>query len=322
MSINNSRREYLYSLYTKLYPDKMERVLCTKFKTIQLERKYGNRRADIVAIDQGGTRYLIELSLKSEDKTHFNQIQELIAMTSIVEKTVIVWCATSFSEKYINELIELVSLNSDKNISFVAIELNSELINILENINKCYHLEQVVVLKELDKIEKHLQVIKGIECYNNKETISAELIDSERQYSHKEKVLIQVLKRLRIDSYNHANVHQFKEVSGNCFTIGSSYSDILYRISFDRRSRLGIELVFTQVNSKKVFAKLYKIKQRVDDYFDYMTVWDSKFHRVGSYLPFWSSNDSDRQLYMFCRLVKNYLFGFDQFLKEVIDNEI
>lgn len=319
MSKNNSRREYLYSLYTKLYPEKIENILGTKLKTIQLERKYGNRRADIMGIDQDGTRYLIELALKSEDKTHFIQVQDLIALASVMEKTVIVWCATSFSEKYLEELIEMVSLNSDMNIEFMAMRLNRELIDILENINQCHHLEQVTMLKELNKIQDHFEVVKGIQCYNNKEIVSAEIIDSERQYSYKEKVLIQILKRLRIDSYNHANVHQFKEVSGNCFTIGSSYSDISYRVSFDRRSRLGIELVFSQVNSKQIYSKMYKHRDEINDFFDYMIVWDNKFQRIGTYLPFWSSNDSERQIYMFCRLVKKYLFGFDQFLKEAIE---
>lgn len=318
MSRNNSRREYLYSLYTKLYSGKIEHILGTRFKSLQLEKKYGSRRVDIIGIDDKETRYLIELALKSEDKTHFIQIEELIAMASDIEKTVIVWCATSFSEKYLEELIEMVSINSDKNIEFIAIKLNSELINVLETINQCYHLEQVDMLKKLDEIEDHFEIVKGIECYNNKETVSAEVIDLERQYSYKEKVLIQVLKRLRIDSYNHANVHQFKEVAGNCFTIGSSYSDISYRICFDRKLRLGVELVFSQVNSKEIFLKMYKLKNQIDDFFDYMLVWDCKFQQVGTYLSFYNSNDSERQINMFCRLVKKYLFGFDQFLKEAI----
>lgn len=317
MSINNSKKEYLYSLYTKLYREEIEKILCTKFKSLHLEKKYGRRRVDIVGSDENGTRYLIELALKSEDETHFRQIQELI-LEDIMEKTVIVWCATSFTEKYLKELIKLVSI-SEKNIKFVAVKINYKLIEILDDINKCHHLEQVAMLGELRRIQSHFEVIKGIECYDNKEILSAEIIDSEIIYSHKEKVLIEILRRLRIDSYNHANVHQFKDVSGNCFTIGSSYSDIVYRISFDRKMRLGIELVFSQLNSKQVFLKLLKIKEHIDDYFDYQTVWDSKFQRIGTYLPFWNSNDSDRQIYIFCRLVKKYLFGFDQFLKEVIE---
>jgi hypothetical protein len=318
VSKGNSRREYLYSLYTKLYPKKLEDTLGTKLKTIQLERRYEKRRVDITGIDEQGSRYLIEIALKSEDKTHFNQIQELIGMSNVAENTVIVWCATSFTDRYLDDLIQMVSCNSDKNIEFIAVKLNSELVSMLEDINQYHHLEQVNRLKELNKIGEHFQVVKGVRCYNSKETLSSEVIDSERVYSRKEQILVQILKRLRVDSESQANVHQFKEISGNSFTIGTTYSDISYRVSFDRTSKVGIELVFAQVHSKQVFVRMYKRKEEIDDYFDYILTWDSKFQKIGTYLPFWSSNDTTKQINMFCRLVKKYLFGFDIFLKEVV----
>jgi hypothetical protein len=318
VSKGNSRKEYLYSLYTKLYPEKLEKILGVKLDTIQLERRYGKRRVDITGIDQKGTRYLIEVSLKSEDKTHFIQLQELIAEANVIESTVIVWCATSFTERYLEELFHMIS-NSNKNIEIIAIKLNSEILYILESINRCYHLEQIGRLKELDKAEEHFHVVKGIKCYNGREIMSAQVIDSERVYNRKEKIVIEILKRLRIDSESHANVHQFKEVSGNSFTIGTSYSDISYKVYVDKTFRLCIELVFSQIHSKEVFVLMYKNKEVIDDYFDYTLTWNSKYQKIGTYLPFWSSNDSNRQINMFCRVVKKYLFGFDKFLKEAVE---
>lgn len=319
ISKGNSRKEYLYSVYTKVYPKKLEEILQTKFNIIHLERKYGNRRIDITGIDKSGTRYLIEISLRREDKIHFLQVQELIATAKDVEKTVIVWCATSFTDRYLDSLVEMVSFNSDKNIEFIAIELNHELVNILENINQQHHLNQVKMLTELDKVNKHFRILKGIKCYNCKETISAETIDSEKFFNKKEKILLGVLKRLRVDSMLHANVHQFKELSGNSFSIGSAYSDIFYKISVDRKERLCIELIFAQIHSKQIFLKIYKqYKEEVDDYFNYIVKWNCKFQKIGTYLATGNVNEVDKQIYQFCRIAKKYLFGFDKFLKEVV----
>lgn len=60
MSIDGSKKEYLYQVFTKLYPKKLETILNTKFSRIKIGKKFGKRKVDITAADDVGRRCFIE----------------------------------------------------------------------------------------------------------------------------------------------------------------------------------------------------------------------------------------------------------------------
>lgn len=325
MSKGNSRKEYLYKIFTKKYPGKIQKILGKEFESIQLERSFssvdGNTRCvDICAIDKSGLRYFIEFSLKGIDEFHVIQLKKLIYMAKTVENTVVIACAMSISQKYLNELEQMILLNSYKNIEFMFIRLNMEnLMPLLQEINKAYHLEQVPMLKRLNiEVEDHYEVIKGVRSYNNIETISAKITDSNKKYSYKQIRLIQILKRLRKDC-EHANVYQYKELRSNSFMIGSSISDINYQVFFDRAGKLGIQLVFAQPNSKLIFYNLLSMKNEINDKMDYIISWEIKSQKVVSYFYERNYKDKDIMVKAICRVIRKYLFTLDSYLVQAVE---
>jgi hypothetical protein len=320
MSIGNSKKEFLFGIFTKYNPGRIEKAIGTKLYSIQLERNFFDldgkqRRVDMCAIDKVGKRYFIEFSLKSIDDNHFIQLKKLISMAKTIEKTVVIACAMSINKKYFDELGRIVSLNSNKNIEFMFIRLNTEqIIPILEEINKLHHLEQVPLLRRLDiEVEQHFKDIKGVRYYNNVETLSAKVSDTVN-YSNKKATLLLILKRLRSDC-EYANVYKYKKLNSNSFEIGSSISDINYQVLFDRPGRLGIQLVF-QLSAKPIFCKLLNMREEIDDKMDYTILWQTNMQNLVTYFSERNYTDKPTMIKAMCRIIKKYLFTLDYFLNE------
>ncbi|MBZ9689385.1 hypothetical protein G9F72_024105 [Clostridium estertheticum] len=321
MSKGNSRKELLFGIFTKHNPGRIEKAIGTRLYSIQLERNFigvdgKQRRVDMCATDKAGTRrYFIEFSLKSIDESHFIQLKKLIYMAKKIQKTVVISCATSINKRYFDELGRIVSLSSNKNIEFMFIRLNTEqIVPILEEINKLHHLEQVPILKRLDnEVEEHYKSVKGVKCYNNIETISVQVNDSEK-YSNKKTTLLLILKRLR-NECEYANVYKYKELNSNSFEIGSSTTDINYQVLFDRAGRLGIQLVF-QINAKPIFCELLNMRDEIDDKMDYIILW--KMQRIVTYFSERNYTDKETMIKAMCRVIKKYLFTLDSYLNRAV----
>lgn len=319
MSKGNSRKEFLFGIFTKYNPKRIEKAIGTKLYSIQLERNFvgvdgKRRRVDMCAINKDGTqRFFIEFSLKSIDESHFIQLKKLIYMGEPIEKTVVIACATSINKKYFDELGRIVSLSSHKNIEFMFIRLNTEeIVPILEEINKLNHLEQVPFLRRLNtEVEEHFTGIKGVRCYIDFNIKSAKFNDS-KKYSNKKATLLLILKRLRSEC-EYGNIYKYKELSSNSFEIGSSITDINYQIHFDRAGRLSIQLV-CQMNTKPIFYILLNMRDEIDDKMDYITLWKTNMQSIATYFCERNYTDKDTLIKAMCRIIKRYLFTLDYYL--------
>lgn len=327
MSFDGSRKEYLYSIYLKKNP----KELCEKIgimlseNDIMLERKYknekGKRRVDISGIDETNRRLFCEIQLSKSDEKHYIQIMQLIDLARHDESTVITWIATGFTSEYIKKLMQLIVSNSKKTIELVFLKLNEEVIKPLMEINQCEQFKQIKMLNRLNDIQEQFTLVNSIKNYNGSKLGSLKYIVLKDTYTYKEKILIKILNRLRQDCEEQGNIYQYKDVSGNCFGMGTRYGGIDFKVTVDRRNRIGIILGFSNVKSKKIYYKLKEKKGEIDDEFCFMLSWNDEYEQVSTFLSLGWFHDKEKMILIFGRIIKQYLYGFDKYLKEAI-NEV
>lgn len=314
MSKNGSNKEYLFSLYSaKLNPANLEETLKVKFDNTVLEKWYGGRRVDISALDKNGTNVLIDWCLKPFDEEHYIQIKRLISIVPREYKSLIVAGATSFkNESYVTELMQEV-ISENKNMKLVFLEINSDVMPILQEVNNMDCLEQIENLSKLNSINKHFKTVMEIKNHNNNEDISAKVIEH-NNYDYKQRLLYDILKRLREDS-PHINLYKYKKLSGNSFFIGAGMSEITYKITWDRRNRLVCEAAFTNKKGKEVYYKLLEKKADIDNYMDYMINWNDNPLKIFTYInPLSYVGNEERMIKYFCRIVRKYIYGLHKFI--------
>lgn len=267
MSFDGSRKEYLYSIYLKKNPKELSKKIGGELneEDIMLERVYKNekhkRRVDISAIDKG-RRLFCEIQLSKSDEKHYSQIAELIDLARTDESTLVIWIATVFTIEHVEKLMQLILLNSKKIIELVFLRLNEEVIEPLVEINQCEQCEQIKMLNRLNNIQEHFTLTNSIKNYNDSKVNSAKDNSLKEIYTCKQKILIKVIKRLRQDCEEQGNVYQYKDVSGNCFGMGTKYGGIDFIVKVDRRNRIGIILSFSNIKSKKAYYQLKRKTER------------------------------------------------------------
>ncbi|OAA87781.1 hypothetical protein [Clostridium ljungdahlii] len=322
MSFDGSRREYLYSIYIKKNPTELsEKIgIILSENDIMLERVYVDknfkRRVDISAAEKE-KQLFCEMQLTKSDEIHYRQIVELISLAKNDKSTLIAWIATEFTDKYITELKQLIITNSKKNIELLFLIINKDVIKQLVEINKCNKYKQIEMLKQLNNIKEHFLLISSIKNYYNVSKVNS-VKDDIKVMSYKQKILIKICKRLRQDCSNQGNVYQYKDVTGNCFIMGTGYGGIDYKVMADRRNRIGIVLAFNNIKSKKAYYKLKTKREKIDDEFDFMLDWNDEYNQIATFLALGWFNDKEKIILIFCRIVKRYLYCFDKYLEEVL----
>lgn len=324
MSFEGSRKEYLYSIYLKKNPKELCEKLEMKLNEndIMLEREYrnntGKRRVDISASDKGKQLFL-EVQLSKADEAHYRQIMKLIDLAkNDNNSTVIVWIATGFTSEHITKLMQLIVLNS-KTIELVFLSLNNEVIKTLKEINRCEQCEQIKMLNRLNNIQEHFTLINSIKNYNDSKVNSEKDNSLKEIYTYKQKILIKVIKRLRQDCEEQGNIYQYKDVSGNCFGMGTKYGGIDFVVKVDRRNRIGIILGFSNIKSKKVYYQLKRNSERLNDEFDFMLNWNDEYEQISTFLSLGLFPDKEKLILILGRIVKKYIYGFSKYLKEAVE---
>lgn len=319
MSINNSKREYLYSLFLKFHKDIIEELISEKVDDLILEKTYVTRKVDISCIDIRGRIVLIELGLRPSDYTHYKQVNELIQQ--YIEENIsiiIIWGALTHNAEYIENI--LLKIIKHPNVEFFAVGINEEILPILDKINSAQSKHQIEMLDSLLKVKEQFKIYRSLRTNINYDTSQIVKIES-LEYTEKQKILIRIIERLRTDCMEYPNVHQYKNVNSNCFILGSGYQDINFKVTIDRAWVLSIELVFCQSSTKKIFEYLYSNKEEINDKFDYILEWNTKFYKIYTNINRVSSKITDIDINRFCRIVKRYLNNFDDVLKTAISSQ-
>jgi hypothetical protein len=319
ISKNNSKKEYLFAIFIKLNKKILEEELGVKIITIHLEKWFKNRKVDMNCIDVDGGRVLIEWQMDvSSNQTHYEQIQTLIEVANKNEKTTIVYGGLELKEEIISELMRNLVLCPEKNIQLVFLRINYDLLSILIDINNMDEINRIKELDRLKEIDKIFVDKKGISICNSKNTVSAEIEDN--NISYEEKLIISLIKRLRVDSWDiSTNVHQYKKINGG-FTLGAGFDDITFRVFCSRKRTVGIKLVLGSKKTKELFYTLLKKKDILDSEFNYILKWDELHHTISSYYPISCFyRDTQMMVNRLCREIRLYLIVFYGYLKEAIE---
>lgn len=320
MSKNNSKKEFLFAIYLKLHKEILEGEIGVKIEKIHLEKWFKGRKVDMNCITKKGERLLIEWQMDyTSYKNHILQIKELIAVVNDNEKNIILYGMLDFKEELITELMQNVVLFSKKDIRLIFIKINSDVLEQLVEINNMDEPYRLSELVKLDTVGNMFLDKKEINVYNNS-LITHAVEDVEDNYSYKEKLLIDIVQRLREDCREISpNVYQYKAVSKNNFGIGAGYEDIGYRVCCDRKGRVSVELCFN-AKQKQTFYKLLAINDILEDEFNFILKFDEHYQKIGTYYPIaWFYTDKELMIKRFCRDVKIYLTGFYKYLKQVIE---
>ncbi|UZW12881.1 hypothetical protein OSC52_13585 [Clostridium pasteurianum] len=320
MSKNNSKKEFLFAIFLKKNKEIIEKEVEIKIKDIHLEKWFENRRVDINCVCETGERLLIEFQMDCTSYSeHIRQIQDLIVLSKKNEKTIIVYGMLEFKEELITELMQNIVFYSEKSLELIFLEINKDVLEQLISINKLDEIGRLKELNRLSLVDKIFTAKKGIKTYNNL-IITNGTKDNDTKYTYQEELLISIAKRLREDcSKISTNVYQYKIVKNNSFLIGSGLEDIAFKISLDRKGKVGVELCFSR-NKKEIFFKLLEKRDILQNEFNFILKFDERFRKIATHYPIsWFHSDRELMIKRFCRDVKSYLSGFNIHLKQAVE---
>lgn len=309
----------MFSTFLRLHKEILEEELGVKIDYLHLEKSFKSRRVDMNgSINGNKERLLIEFQTDTNSyQVHFQQIKELIDSANIGERTTIVYCSFGAKEGMITELMQTVVSYAEKNIRLIILKINSELIPILQEINiidKTLQIQELERLKDIDKIFIDKKSIEVCNC------MSTPPIKEEQEIiSYEEELLLSILKRLRIDSKElSVNIHRYKNLSGKNFGIGAGYAGVMYKILINKKKIVGTELSFDN-EGKEIYYKLLSSKETINDEFDYILKWDTKFEKVGVYYPisFFYTN-REMMINRLCRDTKRLIIDFNKHLNKAV----
>lgn len=319
MSVNNSKKEFLFAIYMSKNKEIIEKELGVEIKDVYLERKFKKRKVDMNCIGKNGKRILIEWQLDlGSNKEHMRQIKELICLAENDEKTIIVYGMLDYKDGIIIELMQDVVFYSEKNIELVFLKIKKEALEILININCLNEQDRLKELQSLNEVQDILFDKRSIKISNNSVMVKA--IADDNIYRWEEHLLIKIAKRLREDCFDvSTNVYQYKDVKNCNFIMGAGMEDINFKIACDKKKRVFIELCFYG-NKKEIFYKLLDKIDILQDEFNFILKFDNKFAKIGTYYPIsWFYTDKQLKINRFCRDVKSYLLGFNTHIKQAVE---
>lgn len=314
MSINNISREFVFGLFLKFFPQVINDLAGLNIRNLELEKRFYDRKIDAYT-KTTDRQIFIENQLTRSDNTHLQQIEFIIEKVEENENTCIIWIAKSFNQVMIDEVVNRIQ-ESKKNIEFIAIKINDELVEILDEFTLINQLNIISKLDLLLQYSKLKIIARHYREYYQVEEFEKDNLE-EKVLTEKQKIMIKILEEVRKQLHYFPNVHREKNIDGNVLVIGAGVSDVVYVAGVNRYDEIYIELKFNQ-GGREVFNILYQEKDRIDDYFDYLLEWDTQLYKLYSAQPYTKENldkTIKRQVRLLDKLVKNL-----SYLKEIIND--
>ena len=314
MNTNNISKEFVFGLFLKFFPQVINNLTGLNIRNLELEKRFYDRKIDAYT-KTTDRQIFIENQLTRSDNTHLQQIEFIIENVTEKENISIIWTAESFDEDMINDVEDKIQ-ESKKNIEFIAIKINNELIQTLDEF---MFINQFNIIEKLDMLllENKLEIVaRYYRKYYQVQDFQKGNIE-EKSLTEKQKIMIKILEEVRKQLHYFPNVHREKKMDGNVLTIGGGKSDVIFGVGVNRYYEIFIELRFNQ-GAREVFNILYREKDRIDDYFDYLLEWDTQLYKIYSSYPYTGENIDriiKRQVRLLDRLVKN-----SSYFKEIIND--
>lgn len=278
MSTNNVNKEFIFNLFLKFYPEVMSNLTGYNLIDLELEKNYYDRKIDAYT-KLDNREIFIESQLTKADNQHFAQIEYIIDNLTRDNEATIIWISKEFYENIINEIEEKIK-NSEKNIEFISIAINDDLLDELDlfsNINEFEIIENLHRLQpklRLEVVSRYYRRFASNEIHSQ-ETIQPKFT------TEKEEIMQKILEEVRTQLHYFPGVYKERKMDGGILVLGGGTSDIVYGAGINRRNQVYVELKFNE-NTKEIFDLLYERKDEVDNYFDYLIDWDCEYYKIYS----------------------------------------
>ena len=150
MFTNSVNKEFVFSLFLKFYPEVILDLTGYDIPKLELEKNYNGRKIDIFG-EMYKRDVFIENQITKADERHFQQVEFIIENVQASKNTTIIWTAENFDREMIERVQRKID-GSGKNIEFIAIRINKELIAELDNYTNNLNTSYVTVKQKRRKI--------------------------------------------------------------------------------------------------------------------------------------------------------------------------
>lgn len=310
ISYNNSDKEFYYALFTKIYKHKIEDIIKVNLNDIELDKNIDNRKVDIYAITNENKEVFIELQLGISDNIHLNQLKTIIQTQE--NNMIVVWIATDFKVDMLNEIEQEIK-DVRKNIHFIALKLNIEVMAYLETLNKIFITEVIDNLKILNEVDNHFEIIENFYRLQDKNNTTTYLkkVEEPLDLNNKQNVMKYLFNELRKQIYYYPSIHRDKKLDNNVIVLAGGKAEVSYFIGINRKNMLFVELRFGEI-AKDIFNELLKKEEEINDILDFMIEFDAVNHKIGTHIYFANKN-REVLIKRIARITDKYIKYFSQY---------
>lgn len=243
MSLYGSTKELILTLFLIDYKI-IEGLLEMDLMNYEIEKNAGGNKIDIQAICPANKlEVMVECQIKKSDTRHLQTILDLIDSN---KEGIIIWIASSFHLRHLEEVRIHLSKNKRKYINFYAFEIDDTALQIIDLLNEyekndiipsLYRLSDtgVSALNLVDCLEQIPQNHIG-SAYTHEKEYDLEIISERNQY------ICQELKTL---IPNEINLISYKKPSKNSrmISIGAGKDGLTFRLSSEANNGKAVVLI-------------------------------------------------------------------------------
>lgn len=247
MSRNGSMKEAILGIYLKERPQVIEKALNFEISQIALEQKYGRNHVDLKGVDKKRRIPIIfEMQITKATKNYLNRLKQMVVINP---EAVIVWVALEFDSEILNELRLWLNQSQPAYVDFYAISLNEATIPILQQLNVMYKLEVYDNLYLLDEVDSMLSIVLQSERIPKNHCGHLIVEPPPLKFELDQDLKRGLLLHLRKAIPQFLNFHYDKKANqyDKILNIGAGKYGVAYRCSaIDRRGKAFVELYFNQ----------------------------------------------------------------------------
>lgn len=247
MSKKGSKKEAIFTLYLKKFPQCIEDLLGFELTQIRTEVDKGAKKIDLQAIDKmKKVDIYIENQLKPSDRQDHLE-QKILPLLQNIAEGFVIWTATKFHQEHIDILKKFLRNNPQKYINFYAVEINPAVITLIQHLNSLYELDVWENLSVLNAIEPKLLLVDKHEQMPPNHIGKAFIGQNHFDFSREDDIKEYMIQQLRDQIPYFLNFHNSKKHSryDKILKVGGGKSDVTYFASaLDVRYRAFVELRF------------------------------------------------------------------------------
>ncbi|MFD1606537.1 hypothetical protein [Oceanobacillus luteolus] len=266
MSKLGSKKEFIFTLYLKKFPQTIENLIGVSIEGVRTEVNYGSKYVDLYAVNRDRKiEVFVENQITPSDKSD-HLVEKITPLINNVSEGYLIWIASRFKQNHIDEVKRILRENPQKYINFYAVEIQDEVLHRIEYLNNLYEL---VVWDSLDSINEIDRILKLVDCHLQmpithigKAHIGERWYDFDRDDDIKEYVSVQLCEKIPY----YLNLHTQKKhlMNDRTLTIGAGLGEITYFCSaLDRSKRavVGIRFEYSKQDWYHYFKQNMKLLQ-------------------------------------------------------------